>query len=180
MLVLIVAYCVKLRRWIQDRRYEKKIASEQAERGEVTLVSQVSDEVPFGIRALIEDAEVEGVWNSRALTPLHQNEVPDHHSTPSGCPASASNTRRNSSVSSTSIHDAADIGNASPYRKCATPFARPYAEVFGKFHCNPRSCKSVFCLLHQEHEDMLLAAGKRASLHILDILCRIKQIPWSE
>lgn len=130
MLVLIAAYCVKLRIWIQDRRYEKKMAAEQAERGEVTLVSQVSDEVPFGIRALIEDAEVEGVWNSRALTPLHQNEVSDYHLTPSGCPASASNTRRNSLVSSTLIHDLADIGNASPYGKCATPSAKSYAKVF--------------------------------------------------
>lgn len=123
MIVLIVAYCVKLKLWIQDRKYDKKMAAEQAEHGEAILVSRVSSEIPFGIRALIEEAEVEGIWRSRTLTPLQQNDDLDHHSDSADCLASSSHTRRNSSASSTSIYDAADISNASPYGRRASPTA---------------------------------------------------------
>jgi len=154
MIVLIVAYCVKLKLWLQDRRYDEKMAAEQAEQGEATLVRRVSSEIPFGIHALLEDDEVEGVWRSRTLTPLHQNNNPDHHPDSADGLASAPHTRRNSSASSTSIYDAADISNASPYGRRTSPATNYYANRFSKLPCRPPSYKSVFWLPLQEHEDM--------------------------
>lgn len=81
----------------------------------MTLVHVLSDDIPFGIRALMEDPEVEGIWNSRTITPLHFDQ--GDGSTP------AQPTNRYSSTSSTSIYDTADISLASPdgmFDRCFT------------------------------------------------------------
>lgn len=51
-----------------------------AERGEIT--ENTSEEVPFGIRAIEAGDEVDGIWNSRAATPL-QAPSPKSFSEPS-------------------------------------------------------------------------------------------------
>ncbi len=45
-------------------------AEAQAERGEMTKIVDQGDEVPFGIRAIEGGCAVDGVWNSKATTPL--------------------------------------------------------------------------------------------------------------
>ena len=69
---LVLAYAVGVR--CSNKRKLKKhtirIAMEIAERGEMAEASRHSDEVPFGIRAIEKGCIVEGVWNSRATTPL--------------------------------------------------------------------------------------------------------------
>lgn len=70
-LILIVAFLTRFRNWVRDKRREKRAVEEQAERGEVALVHTLSDDIPFGIRALLEDPEIDGVWNSRANTPRY-------------------------------------------------------------------------------------------------------------
>ncbi|KAK5054429.1 hypothetical protein LTR84_001319 [Exophiala bonariae] len=113
-IVLTTAYIVKFKSWLQDRRFEKK-AAQQEERGETAFVSHAGDKIPFGIRALIEDAQIEGVWHSRPLTPLNPNDIPDHTLVSFDGPAPTTHTRGGSSVSSTAVPEAADIDNGSPY-----------------------------------------------------------------
>lgn len=60
-------------RYLNKRRLKKhtiRIATEIAERGEMTEAVRRSEEVPFGIRAIERGCMVEGVWNSKASTPL--------------------------------------------------------------------------------------------------------------
>ncbi|KIW67309.1 hypothetical protein PV04_06573 [Phialophora macrospora] len=113
--VLILAFLVRLRNWVRDKRRAKRAAAEQAERGEMALVADQEDDAFFGIRALLEDPEVEGVWNSGEATPTHLD---------GGVRPSAShlkiNPPRHSSNSSTTICDAAEIGLGSP--TALTPF----------------------------------------------------------
>ncbi len=104
---------MRLRNWAQDKRRTERAAEEQAERGEMTLVLDLEDDVRFGIRALLEDPEVEGVWNSREATPMHNDgAAPSPFASPSSVMPQTS-----SSNSSTLIHDTADIGLASPTGK---------------------------------------------------------------
>ncbi|EXJ58748.1 hypothetical protein A1O7_06178 [Cladophialophora yegresii CBS 114405] len=109
-IVLILAFLVRLRHYVRDKRRAKRAAAEQAERGEMTMVAALEDDALFGMRALLEDPEVEGVWNSREATPMH---LDGGVCTP---PASQSTTKapKHSSNSSTTIYDTADIGLASP------------------------------------------------------------------
>jgi hypothetical protein len=111
--VLILAFLVRLRNWIRDKRRAKKEAAEQAERGEMTPVTDLEDDALFGMLALLEDPEVEGVWNSREATPMHLD---------GGVRTPASQLTikppRHSSNSSTTICDTADIGLASPTGNC--------------------------------------------------------------
>jgi hypothetical protein len=69
---LVLTYAVGVR--CSNKRKLKKhtirIAMEIAERGEMAEASRRSDEAPFGIRAIEKGRIVEGVWNSRATTPL--------------------------------------------------------------------------------------------------------------
>jgi len=60
-----------MRNWRKNNQFEKRAAEARAERGEMILAGRTSDDIPFGIRALAEDPDVEGVWNSRTHTPLH-------------------------------------------------------------------------------------------------------------
>ena len=93
---------------------EKRAAEEQAERGEMALVSRLSNDIPFGIRALVEDPEVEGVWNSRTITSLHCDPAQRPRNPSSPPPTPTVKPKIFSSTSSTSIYDTADIGLASP------------------------------------------------------------------
>jgi hypothetical protein len=52
------------------RRIEKGLL-EKAERGELEQSIGLSEEIPFGIKALQEEPAIEGVWNARTATPLH-------------------------------------------------------------------------------------------------------------
>lgn len=99
---------------------EKTAAEEQIERGETTLVGRCSDDIPFGIRALTEDPEVEGVWNSRAVTALHRPAM--QPSCASISLRSSGKTRKGSSASSTSLHNPANVGLASPNGKAISAF----------------------------------------------------------
>ncbi|KAI1629848.1 hypothetical protein EDD37DRAFT_604721 [Exophiala viscosa] len=79
-------------------------AEEQVERGEMTLASTLSEDIPFGIRALTEDPEVEGVWDSRAVAALHYNST---HTRPRRYTTSlrpSNESRKDSSMSSISLH----------------------------------------------------------------------------
>ena len=74
------------------------------------MVHDLEDGAPFGIRALLEDPEVEGVWNSREATPMHLDGASQ---TPFASQLSIIPPKQ-SSNSSTLIYDTADIGLASP------------------------------------------------------------------
>ncbi|KIX95650.1 uncharacterized protein Z520_08770 [Fonsecaea multimorphosa CBS 102226] len=114
-LILTTAFVVKLRNWARDRRLERRAAEEQAERGEMTLVNCLDEDIPFGIRALIEDPEVEGVWNARTATALHLDGArspPPSHLT--------FKPVKYSSITSSSTCDPTDIGLVSP--DAPTPF----------------------------------------------------------
>lgn len=99
--------------WVKDKRRTKRAkraAEERAERGEMIPVHDLEDEAPFGIRALLEAPEVEGVWNSREATPMQFDGASQ---TP--LPTEPSNIHPNqSSNSSTLYHDATDLGLSSP------------------------------------------------------------------
>jgi hypothetical protein len=66
--VLVTGFAVKFHKARSIRKLEIRAAADLAERGEIT--ERASEEVPFGIRAIEAGAEVDGIWNSRAATPL--------------------------------------------------------------------------------------------------------------
>lgn len=66
--ILITGFAVKFYRARRLRKLENRAATDLAERGEIT--EKASEEVPFGIRAIEAGDEVDGIWNSRAATPL--------------------------------------------------------------------------------------------------------------
>ncbi|OAL25600.1 hypothetical protein AYO20_10441 [Fonsecaea nubica] len=108
-IILTTAFVVKLRNWARDRSLERRALEEQAERGDMTLVNCLDEDIPFGIRALIEDPEVEGVWNAQTATSLHFD--------PARAPSSsqvAIKPIRYSSISSTSISDSTGLGLTPP------------------------------------------------------------------
>lgn len=95
----MMAGLVKLRKMIKISKIDKKAAID-LERANTRLRGRSSDEIPFGAKAMLEDPDVEGVWNSRASTPLQSPVLEPRRSSPSRNPFSRS--RRNSSVSSAS------------------------------------------------------------------------------
>ena len=52
------------------KKHTRIAAEAQAERGEMTKTVEQEDQVSFGIRAIERGCAVEGVWNSKATTPL--------------------------------------------------------------------------------------------------------------
>lgn len=94
-----MAALVKLRKVIKISRMRKKAAAD-LETANTRHRGRSSDEIPFGAKAMLEDPDVEGVWNSRASTPLQSPVLEPRRSSPSRNPFSRS--RRNSSVSSLS------------------------------------------------------------------------------
>lgn len=92
-----MAGLVKLRKMIKIRRLRRR-ATVDLETASIHIRGRLSDEMPFGAKAMMEDPDVEGVWNSRASTPLQSPVLEPRGSSPSRNPFSRS--RRNSSVSS--------------------------------------------------------------------------------
>ena len=95
-------------RYYKLRRLKKLRAvqeAERAERGEMEETVRTSDDVPFGVRAIEQGCEVEGVWNSRATTPLHSPAISSRGSSPGRSMNKLRKTNRDSSVSSISVLD---------------------------------------------------------------------------
>jgi hypothetical protein len=112
-LVTVLSFSVKLYKWVRDRRLENEAEHEKAELGEVDIASSVKEEMPFGLRALLNDPEVEGVWNPRTL-----DEINKHPPTSATHPTSVhKKARYRSRASSHTYYDSIDAGLASPNGK---------------------------------------------------------------
>lgn len=107
-IVLVMAGLVKLRKMVKTRTLDQKTVADPEIAG-IRLRGRSSDEIPFGAKAMLEDPDVEGVWNSRASTPLQSPVLEPRRSSPSRNPFSRS--RRNSSISSLSQLNAPDNNN---------------------------------------------------------------------
>ena len=68
--VLVYATGVRCSNKRKLKKHTNRIATEIEERGEMTEGVKNSEEVPFGIRAIKRGCMVDGVWNSKATTPL--------------------------------------------------------------------------------------------------------------
>ena len=99
--VLVYAFGVRYRNSRNVQRHKLRIAAEIAERGEVTQTMRESAEIPFGIRAIEKGCEVEGVWNSKASTPL-QTPLGSKAASPIIRPRRLQKRRRSSSLASVS------------------------------------------------------------------------------
>jgi hypothetical protein len=109
-MVLAMAGLVKLRKMVKIRNLDKKaVIVADPETAGIRLRGRSSDEIPFGAKAMLEDPDVEGVWNSRASTPLQSPVLEPRKSSPSRNPFSRS--RRNSSISSLSQLNSPDSNN---------------------------------------------------------------------
>ena len=98
----MIGFAVKFRNARKIRKLEIRAAADMAERGEI--IERASEEVPFGIRAIEAGDEVDGIWNSKAATPL---QVPSpksfsEPSTPSLKPPKLQISRKGGSESSLS------------------------------------------------------------------------------
>ena len=69
-IVLLYAMVVRYSNKRKVKRHTIRNTTEIVERGEITEAATGSEEVPFGIRAIERGCMVEGVWNSKASTPL--------------------------------------------------------------------------------------------------------------
>lgn len=69
--VLVYATGVRYSNKRELKKHTDRIATEIEERGELTEAVRHSEEVPFGIRAIERGCMVDGIWNSKATTPLH-------------------------------------------------------------------------------------------------------------
>jgi hypothetical protein len=69
--VLVYATGVRYSNKRKLKKHTDRIATEIEERGEMTGAVRHSEEVPFGIRAIERGCMVDGIWNSKATTPLH-------------------------------------------------------------------------------------------------------------
>ncbi|KAK5465097.1 hypothetical protein LTS15_001660 [Exophiala xenobiotica] len=128
-----------MRNWRRNNQFEKRAAEARAERGEMILAGRTSDDIPFGIRALAEDPDVEGVWNSRTHTPLHC------HTPQPGCSVAslrpASQPKRDPSASS--IEQAAATHNELKSPNELEPLANSIAGLDGASTPRTRSKKFV-------------------------------------
>lgn len=106
--MLTIATIVYIRDNMKTQMLHEKAQQERAELGDVTQ-TRVSDEIPFGLRAMEEEPEVEGVWNSRTCTPLHLPIGREMQPTlrPASIPMTA-HQRNTSSLSSVSHLDIAE------------------------------------------------------------------------
>jgi hypothetical protein len=69
--VLVYATGVRYSNKRKLKKHSDRIATEIEERGEMAEAVRNSEEVPFGIRAIERGCMVDGIWNSKATTPLH-------------------------------------------------------------------------------------------------------------
>jgi len=99
-LVLVLAGLVKIRGIFTIQKLAETGRSD-IEKAQIKQELRSSDEIAFGDKAMIEDPEVDGLWNSRASTPLQSPVLAPHGSGPSRLSFNLfSRSRRNSSVSS--------------------------------------------------------------------------------
>lgn len=66
--VLFIGITIKFRNARRIRKLQARNVDNMAERGESTV--RLSQEVPFGVRAIEAGCEIDGIWNSKAATPL--------------------------------------------------------------------------------------------------------------
>jgi len=84
-----------------------------------------SDEIPFGAKAMLEDPDIEGVWNSRASTPLQSPILAPRSSSHSRLSLNPfSKSRRNSSVSSLSHLDLPQRSPSNASAEAVSPFQK--------------------------------------------------------
>jgi hypothetical protein len=69
--VLVYATGVRYSNKRKLKKHTDRIATEIEERGEMIEAVRNSEEIPFGIRAIERGCMVDGIWNSKATTPLH-------------------------------------------------------------------------------------------------------------
>lgn len=91
-----------------------------------------AQDTPFGVRAMMHDPDVDGVWNSRASTPLHSPILGPRNTSPSRNPFSRS--RRSSSLSIIKV-------NITDPKITPLVAASRIAQVDGAFSLH-RTCKS--------------------------------------
>lgn len=114
--VFIIGFVAKFRNARKIRKLEARAAADLAERGEVT--ERASEEVPFGIRAIEAGDEVDGIWNSKAATPLQAPSPKSFSepSTPTMKPQKLQKTRRFGSESSLSKLELPESAHVRPLR----------------------------------------------------------------
>lgn len=95
------------------------------EKAEVRERIRSSDEIPFGAKAMLEDPDIEGVWNSRASTPLQSPILAPRSSSHSRLSLNRfSKSRRNSSVSSLSQLDQPQKSPSNASAEAVSPFQK--------------------------------------------------------
>jgi len=100
-----VAGLAKLHKYLNIEKLTKA-QNVDVERAQTRQRIRSSDEIPFGAKAMLEDPDIEGVWNSRASTPLQSPILAPRSSSHSRLSLNPfSRSRRNSSVSSLSHLD---------------------------------------------------------------------------
>lgn len=114
---------------IKIKKLTRKSAAGDPEMAVVRIRGRSSDEIPFGAKAMLHDPDVEGVWNSRASTPLQSPVIRPRRSSSSHNPFSRS--RRNSSASSSSSRFALPESNVG--QPVGTDFATAPGNLDGTF-----------------------------------------------
>lgn len=116
---------MKLHKALKIRRLTKIHSTdlEAADTAEIQEKVRSSDEIPFGARAMLEEPEIEGVWNSRASTPLQSPILAPRRSSSPSRPSFnlLSRSRRNSSVSSVPTLAHFTTPESSPNHNANTP-----------------------------------------------------------
>lgn len=145
-MVIAVASLVKLHKALKFRRLSRVHSHdlEIAESAEIQERVRSSDEIPFGARAMLEAPEIEGVWNSRASTPLQSPVLaPRRSSSPSRLSLNLlSRSRRNSSVSSVPSLAHFTTPESSPNHNVGTPERWP-SSTFEAPHTGSTGRKST-------------------------------------
>ena len=104
-IVIFLGLGVRVAKRYRMKRLLVREEMEKAECGEIQQDIRTSEEIPFGVKAIEQGYEVEGVWNSRATTPLHSPALSSRGSSPARSANKLRKSNRESSVSSISILD---------------------------------------------------------------------------
>lgn len=109
-----MAGLVKLQKFLKIRGLIKTQVGD-IERVEIRERVRSSDEIPFGAKAMLEDPDIKGVWNSHASTPLQSPILAPRSSSSSRNSLNFfSRSRRNSSISSLSRFSSSEVDPQSP------------------------------------------------------------------
>ncbi|KAJ5587706.1 DNA recombination/repair protein RecA monomer-monomer interface [Penicillium hispanicum] len=121
--VFIYAFCVLLyHRW-KIRRYAAMEAQQQE--GEAELFPMLKNEIPFGVKALEQGVQVEGIWISNHNSPMSSTKQPGTpvSSRPSTPPLSSFPVRPSSLASSMALESGMDSPTSLPSYTRPTPHA---------------------------------------------------------